>query len=213
MKTDDLIAALSTDLEPAPRHAVVLRLVIALGVGIILSSALMMLWLGPRPDMMPAMATPMFWMKLAYALSIAAFGFGLIDRLARPGGRGGVFRLLLFVPLAFMIAMALYRYAQAPPERHMAMLLGGSWQVCARNIAILSLPVFVALFWGLREFAPTRLTAAGAVAGVLAGAVGTFIYAFHCTESAAPFVAIWYTLGMAAMGALGAVLGRFLLRW
>ena len=213
MKTDDLISALSADLEPAPKHKVALRLLTGLGIGIVLSSTLMMTWLGPRPDMMPAMATPMFWMKLIYALSIAAFGFGLVDRLARPGGQGGVWRTLLFLPLAFMIAMALYRYVQAPPERHMAMLLGNSWTVCARNIALLSLPIFAALFWALRDLAPTRLTAAGATAGILAGAVGTFIYAFHCTESAAPFVAIWYTLGMAAMGVLGAILGRFLLRW
>jgi len=213
VKTDDLISALSADLEPAPKHKVVLRLLTGLGIGIVLSSTLMMTWLGPRPDMMPAMATPMFWMKLIYALSIAAFGFGLVDRLARPGGQGGVWRTLLFLPLAFMIAMALYRYVQAPPERHMAMLLGNSWTVCARNIALLSLPIFAALFWALRDLAPTQLTAAGATAGILAGAVGTFIYAFHCTESAAPFVAIWYTLGMAAMGVLGAILGRFLLRW
>lgn len=213
MKTDDLIFALSSDLAPAPKHAVGLRLLLALGAGIVVSSLVMWLWLGPRPDMMPAMATPMFWMKFVYALSIAAFGFGLIDRLARPDGQGGAWRMLLFLPLVFMIGMALYRYVQAPPEQHMAMLLGSSWTVCARNIAILSLPVFAALFWSLRELAPTRLTLAGATAGVLAGAVGTFVYAFHCTESAAPFVAIWYTLGMAVMGVLGAILGRFLLRW
>jgi hypothetical protein len=48
---------------------------------------------------------------------------------------------------------------------------------------------------------------------LLAGAVGAWIYAFHCNESAAPFVAIWYTLGMAAVGASGGLLGKWLLRW
>ncbi len=57
------------------------------------------------------------------------------------------------------------------------------------------------------------MTLAGAVAGVLAGAIGTFVYAFHCNESAMPFVAIWYTLGIAAVGVLGALLGRVTLRW
>jgi hypothetical protein len=65
----------------------------------------------------------------------------------------------------------------------------------------------------MRSLAPTRLTLAGAVAGLLAGAAGTFIYAFHCNESAAPFVVIWYTLGIAAVGVLGALMGRSLLRW
>jgi hypothetical protein len=117
------------------------------------------------------------------------------------------------VPLAVIAAVALYRYFQAPPERHMAMLMGGSWRVCARNIVLLSLPIFAGLFWSLRALAPTRLTLAGGAAGVLAGAAGTFIYAFHCTESAAPFVAIWYTLGIAAVGLFGALLGRLALRW
>jgi hypothetical protein len=47
----------------------------------------------------------------------------------------------------------------------------------------------------------------------LAGAAGAWVYAFHCDESAAPFVAIWYTLGIALVGALGGMLGQWLLRW
>ena len=173
----------------------------------------MVLWLGVRPDLMPAMRTGPFWMKFAYALSVAVLGFGLIDRLARPDGEGGVFGSLILAPLGVMIALALYQFFAAPADARMALMMGGSAQVCARNIVALSLPVFAGLFWSLRRLAPTRLTLAGAVAGTLAGAAGTFIYAFHCTESAAPFVAIWYTLGIAAVGALGAILGRVLLRW
>jgi hypothetical protein len=93
------------------------------------------------------------------------------------------------------------------------MMLGATYKVCALNIVMLSAPIFLGLFWAMRSLAPTRLTLAGAVAGVLAGSAGTFIYALHCNESAAPFVAIWYTLGIAAVGVLGALLGRALLRW
>jgi hypothetical protein len=93
------------------------------------------------------------------------------------------------------------------------MMLGASYQVCARNIVIISAPIFLGVFWALRSLAPTRLTLAGAAAGVLSGALGTFIYAFHCNESAYPFVAIWYTLGIASVGLLGALLGRAALRW
>ena len=213
MKTDDLIAALSADIEPARPRAVGRRLALGLGVGAVVSAALMVLWLGVRADLMQAMMTPPFWMKFGYSLSVAALGFGLIDRLARPGGEGGIFGPLIFAPLGFMIAMALYRLFQAPDAQRMAMVMGHSSQVCARNIVVLSIPIFAGLFWSLKQLAPTRLTLAGAVAGTLAGAAGTFIYAFHCNESAAPFVAVWYTLGIAAVGVLGAVFGRVLLRW
>ncbi len=213
MKTDDLIAALSAALEPVPRRAVGRTLVSGLSIGIAASIALMLLWLGLRPDLMPAMGTAMFWMKFVYALSIAAFGFALAGRMARPGGDGGLWGMLIAAPLAVMALMALYRYFSAPADQHMALVMGGSWRVCARNIVILSLPVFAGVFWSLKTLAPTRLTLAGGVAGILAGAAGTAIYAFHCTEFAAPFVAIWYTLGIAAVGLLGALLGRLLLRW
>ena len=38
-------------------------------------------------------------------------------------------------------------------------------------------------------------------------------YALACTEPAAPFIAVWYTLGIALCGVLGAALGPKLLRW
>jgi hypothetical protein len=43
--------------------------------------------------------------------------------------------------------------------------------------------------------------------------LGAWIYAFHCDESAAPFVLVFYTLGIAALSALGALIARRLLRW
>ena len=54
---------------------------------------------------------------------------------------------------------------------------------------------------------------AGAGAGLFAGALGAFVYAFYCTEVAAPFIAVWYTLGIALTSLLGGILGRWALRW
>jgi len=65
----------------------------------------------------------------------------------------------------------------------------------------------------LRQLAPTRLAIAGAAAGLLAGGVGASVYGLYCGETAATFVVIWYTLGIAAGAALGAVIGSRLLRW
>jgi len=213
VRTDDLIEALAGDSAPLPSRALSRTLGLGLALGAVVSVAVMVLWLGVRPDLMDAMRTGPFWMKFAYALSVAALGFGLIERLARPDGEGGVFGPMLLAPLGVMTALAIYQLWGAPEELRMTMMLGHTYQVCARNIVIVSAPIFLGLFWAMRSLAPTRLTLSGAVAGLLAGAVGTFIYAFHCNESAAPFVAIWYTLGIAAVGVLGALLGRSLLRW
>lgn len=213
MRTDDLIQALASDSRPTSPHTVGRTLALGLALGGMVSIAVMVLSLGVRPDLMDAMRTGPFWMKFAYALSVAALGFGLIDRLARPDGDGGIFGPMLLAPLAVMIALAIFQLWGQPEDLRMQMVLGATYRVCARNIVIVSAPIFLGLFWALRSLAPTRLTLAGAVAGVLAGAAGTFVYAFHCNESAAPFVAIWYTLGIVAVGAIGALLGRSLLRW
>jgi hypothetical protein len=91
--------------------------------------------------------------------------------------------------------------------------MGQSSRVCAVLVTLTALPTLVATFWALRRLAPTRLTLAGAGAGLFAGAAGAFVYCFHCPEAAAPFIAIWYTLGIALTTAIGAFLGRYALRW
>ncbi len=106
--------------------------------------------------------------------------------------------------------MALLR---ADPARRGEMMLGETWATCPTNIAMLSAPVFVASLWALRDWAPTRLRLAGAAAGLAAGATGAAVYTLHCPELAAPFLGIWYALGMLIPTALGALIGPRVLRW
>jgi hypothetical protein len=47
----------------------------------------------------------------------------------------------------------------------------------------------------------------------MAGGTGAWIYSFACPENGIMFLALWYTLGVLLVASLGAVLGRFLLRW
>ncbi|HTE14824.1 MAG TPA: DUF1109 domain-containing protein, partial [Burkholderiales bacterium] len=94
-----------------------------------------------------------------------------------------------------------------------ALVFGASWNVCPIYIASLSVPAFIAVLWAMKGLAPTRLAVAGAAAGLLSGALGALIYAFHCPEMAAPFLGIWYLLGMLIPATAGAVLGPLLLRW
>ena len=70
----DLIDRLVADLSPTPPHAVARRMAAGLGAGLVVSAILMLLWLGPRPDMMPAMGTMAFWAKFAFTLLLALAG-------------------------------------------------------------------------------------------------------------------------------------------
>ena len=72
---------------------------------------------------------------------------------------------------------------------------------------------FGGLLLALRWLAPTRLRAAGAAAGLAAGAWAACLYCLHCPETAAPFILVWYSAGITLATGLGALLGPRLLRW
>jgi hypothetical protein len=213
MKTDDLINSLSSDLKPTPPGAAARRLALGLGAGAVISTLLMVTWLGLRPDLMHAVQTSMFWVKFAYA-GLAGLILALAtSRLSRPGARLGGLAAAIAVPFVVMGAMGAMRLAMAAREAWDGLLMGGSADVCPWRIFVIGLPVLAGAIWAVRGLAPTRLTLAGLAAGGAAGGIAALIYGFHCPETAAPFVAVWYTLGMVAVAALGGVLGARLLRW
>ena len=212
MRTDDLIAHLSSGLEPVKSGAVARLLVGAAAIGLAGSVLVLLVLIGPRPDLAAAMAHPGMWTKLAYCLAIAAFGLWLVERAGRPGAPMTLPVLAMALPLLAILVLAGLQMS-APGADMPGLVMGRSSQVCAAYVTLTALPTLAATFWALRKLAPTRLTLAGAGAGLFAGAAGAFVYCFHCTEEAAPFIAVWYTLGIAAVTVLGALLGRTLLRW
>ncbi|HEY1961187.1 MAG TPA: DUF1109 domain-containing protein [Rhizomicrobium sp.] len=213
MNTADLIAQLSGELKPTPRHAPILRLVPIVLAGAAVSAVLMVAWLGIRPDLMSAMHTLGYWVKFGYTAALAGAALWLVLRLSCPGSAVGAPTLAALVPLPLILIIAMQQLMNAPPALHKHLMMGSSSQVCPWRIVILALPILAATLIAVRRLAPTRLMLAGAGAGVFAGALGAWIYAFHCDESAAPFVAIWYTFGIAVVGAAGGALGRASLRW
>lgn len=212
MRTDDLIARLSGELEPVHGISLTRQLLLALAAGIAISMIVMLSVMGLRPDFSAAMASFGMWMKLAYTLIIAAFGFWVVERSGRPGASLGPPAMMLSLPLFAIVLLSAQQMRQPGADIH-GLIMGHSWSVCALNIVMVAAPCLLAAFWGLRRLAPTRLGLAGAGAGLFAGAAGAFVYAFHCTESAAPFVAVWYTFGIALTAGIGAFLGHWALRW
>jgi len=65
----------------------------------------------------------------------------------------------------------------------------------------------------LRKGAPTNLKRTGAIAGLVAGALGAMAYAFHCPDDFLPFLAFWYGGLIALCAFIGAKFGPRLLRW
>ena len=213
MRTEALIAMLAEGPVAVPAGAVGRRLLAAVAAGAAIALVAVLAKLHVRADLATAVHAPIFWLKLALPLAVAALAGTAVDRLARPGGRSGpavAVGAILFVGLA---VAALADVATAAAGERAALVLGTSALPCVVVVAALSLPALVAVFVALRSLAPTRLVAAGAAAGALAGGLGAAVYALHSDEMTLPFVAVWYVLGMAIPAALGALLGRRWLRW
>jgi hypothetical protein len=211
--TDDLIERLAADLKPTPKRAVAARLALGAGVGAALSAVLVLATIGLRPDLAAAMEQAMFWAKLAYPLSLGALALWTCERLARPAGSAKGRFGWVALPVLALAALAAWQLAQAPPQGRMPMLMGHTARVCPWLILTFSIPPLAGLVWAVRGLAPTRLRLAGAAVGLAAGGAGAAAYAFHCDEMAAPFLAVWYTLGIAAVGALSWLVGPRLLKW
>lgn len=208
-----LIDQLAADLKPIARGTVQWRLSAGLAIGAAIAAVALWLWLGLRIDLQAALATPVFWIKFGYPLLLGIGGFLALERLARPGGVGARGFFLAVGALLVCAALAVLQLAGAPASSHRLLVLGSSALICPFLIVTLSAPALVATMAVLRRLAPTSLTLAGLAAGLLSGGAGAWVYAFHCGEAGLPFLAIWYTLGVAMNAALGAFLGRYLLRW
>lgn len=213
MKTDELIAMLASDAGPVVPRVWRQRYALALGAGVLGASLLMVLLLGVRPDIADAVRLPMFWVKLVFPAVLAAVTLLAAVRLSRPGMTLGRLGSALAAPvLAIWLLAGLSLLGAAPEDRGM-LIWGETWAACLVNVPLLSVPAFIGLLWVMKTLAPVRPALAGAAAGLLAGAVSAAVYALHCPELAAPFIGIWYTLGMLIPTALGAMVGTRLLRW
>ena len=213
MDTDRLVAMLARDAEPVTRGASRHRFATALVAGSVAAVVLMLALLGLRPDLREAVRDPMFWVKLGVPALLLASGLPACTRLGRPGSRVGAAAVALLAPIAAIWLLAALALASAPPSARVALVLGDSSAACVLSIAILAAPTFIGAFWAMRGLAPTRPALAGAFSGLLAGAAGALVYAWHCPEMAAPFIATWYLLGIAGPAVVGAIIGPVLLRW
>lgn len=213
MKTDELIALLAREVEPVDRRAPVRAFAVAITVGVAAALALTRTPLASDLLLPAYLDEPMLWVKLAFGTALALTSLWAVARLARPGVRLSIAGALPFLPLVGVWLLAAIVLAAAPPDQREALIWGRTWSTCPATIALLSLPTLVGALLALRRMAPTRPAWAGAAAGGLAGGLGATVYALQCPELAAPFLGVWYVLGVAIPVVIGAGLGRALLRW
>jgi len=212
MRTADLIELLARDTRTIPPGVVNRKLWAALAAGGAVTLAIVALGLHCQP-LLVAAQQPWFWMKAAYTGLLTVTGAIMVRRLSVPGATVGAPPIVAGLVIAGMIALGAAQMLGAAPAGRVALWLGHSWKVCSPLILLLAIPIYACLIAVVRSLAPTRPAVTGAAAGFAASALAATVYGLHCPEQAAAFVVTWYTLGIAAATALGALAGRRLLRW
>jgi len=213
VKTEELIAALAAGGDVVDPGSAARRHAGAMAVAVLAALLMTLGLLGLQPALPSEALIPMFWVREAFCAALAAAGLLGAARLSRPGAPLGLAPAAIAASLLILWALALGQLMVAAPQERLNLVLGQTARVCPFLIAMISTPLFVAIFRIMRSLAPTRLRLAGAAGGFAAGAMAALLYTLHCPELAAPFLGIWYLLGILMPTALGAVLGPRLLRW
>jgi hypothetical protein len=213
MRTEDLVSLLSTGAEAVDLRLTSRRWVLALAGGALIAFLLTAGLLKLNPALWHEIYQPMFWVRESYCAVLGVLGCITVVRLARPGLRLGLAPMGIPAAVIAMSVLAVVTLVAASPQNRARLVLGDTASVCPFLISLIAAPLLIALLCVMRSLAPTRLRWAGAASGFAAGSIGALIYTLHCPELAAPFLAIWYLLGMLIPTTLGAWLGPRLLRW
>lgn len=213
MKTDDLVALLSTNLEPVDRNTVVRTLCVAVAAGAILTLGIACFGLGFRSDLTTPGALIFLAVKAAFAIGVAGLSLAHLTRLACPGGERKISPLLAAAPFLVVAGLAAISLGSAPRAHWERMIVGDEWLECLLSIPVIAIVPFAASIWAVRKGAPTNLSRAGAFAGLVAGGISAMAYALHCTDDSLPFIAVWYGGTIVLCTLAGAAMGPRLLRW
>lgn len=209
MNTDDLISRLALEAPQrsrGPDHRLVLGLAV---LGAVIAATIVLALFGVRADAQAA--TRAIGLKMAFG-AVAALGLlPLLNRVLEPTTSAGraTWPILAFAAASVLVAVG-------------SLAIAGSWDglmlqagapECLKRVPLLAAPGVLLMALGARRCAPTRLGLAGATIGAFAGALAIIPYALFCNMDTAPYVGIWYLGAVAISAAVGAVLGRWLLRW
>lgn len=210
MDTNRLIETLAGDRrEWPPDPTLTLRRAAVLATA--LAAAIIFLTLSIRPDLAIVAKSPGFAWKLAATGSLGVSAYGLVTRLSRPGDdwRQAAANLTIApTVLAMGIAADLL-----PRSTISTIVTNPNGFVCLASIVLAGLVPLGVIVAALRQGAPIYPAKAGAAAGLLASGIAATFFTAHCQSDSLLFVAVWYTLAVGTLAALGAVAAHRLIRW
>ena len=212
MNTGQLIDALSADVPPVARAPLGRIMCAVMALAAVVAVCVMLATVGPRHHLEQAPAG-LLLLKLLFPTTMAAIGGFVLFNAMRPGQDVGRWSPYLWMPMVFVGVAGMFALVIQPVSQWDDMVLGTNWAMCLLCIPLFAILPFALLIVALRRGAPTELARTGAMAGLVAGALGAAAYSLHCPDDSVPFVAVWYAGLILLCAAAGRWLGPQLLRW
>jgi hypothetical protein len=213
LKTDELINMLGANLEPVKNGEPRNTLMIALAVGAAVASCLMLAIFGLPADALGEGYSGLKILALAFTLGLVSAGASFLIGSVRPGEQGRKPLILIGVLFFALFSAGGAALVLTHPAAWSGMVFGPQWAACLICIPLFAAVPFASLIWALRKGAPTNLTRTGAIAGLVAGALGAAVFAVHHPGGSISFIALWYGGSILICALVGAILGSRLLRW
>lgn len=212
MNTGRLIDVLSADVQPVTRAPLGKTLAWVIVIGAVAAVCAMLATVGPRPRLDQA-PVHFLAMKLLFTMGLAVIGGIVLFSAMYPGRDMRRWSPYLLLPIVVVGCVGIVALAVRPTAAWGDMVLGTDWAMCLVCIPLFATVPFALLIWALRKGAPTELARTGAIAGLVAGALGAAAYSLHCPDDSLPFIAIWYSGSIVLCALIGRWLGARLLRW
>ena len=214
MKTDDLLNLMVASQRPVDGATISRATTLGAGLAIALTLALVVATLGARADLAAPAAMWVTLGKAALGGAVAAGALAAFTRSLRPGARASRTGAVIVAAAALVVAAsALVTLAQAPSTSWPGLIFGRNWLACLVAVPLYALAPFALMARVARKGAPVDLRKSGFLAGLASGGLAVVGYSVHCPEDAAPFIATWYPLALAATAAFGALALPRLARW
>ena len=213
MRTEDLIAMLSTNVEPVDHRRTVRNVCLAVVAGAAAAVGTVYFLFGPRTDLTTVESFIPPLLKVALTLVILVPASIYLIRLARPGGERRFSAALLALPFVAVMLLVAVSLQFAPSSHWKGKIFGDEWLECVISIPLIAVVPFSVIVWTVRQMAPTNLSRTGAFVGLVAGCLSATGYALHCADDSVPFFALWYGGTIALCTYAGWKLGPRLLRW
>lgn len=197
--TDALIQDLSVDLVPVKRRSVPRE--VAMLMALAAAELMVIVAVGAmRADMGRVILSPFMVWKMGSLALLAAMTIALALRSFAPpaSSRRSLMLVLGFAMLA-MLGGILVTSAAESGRPLIDRLMPVHGLLCATAITILATPIMAALAVLMRRAAPVRPKDSAFACGLAAATCGALIFTACCPMNDPLYIAVWYSLGVAAV--------------